>query len=446
MSRDRPSSPEPAVAPQIVDAIVLGAGITGLVSASILVDQGTPRTLVVDEYGHIGGNHIDVTIGPYTFDIGSLIFQDDSPLLTHFPELLPHYQPIKPTWAKLNPQGKITRYPFSMTDDFLSAGVIDCARMLASVARARIRRRKPDNAGDFAKYWLGARFLHRSGLDSYMERFCGLPIDRIDLKFAEKRMGWISEHARLIEQARRLVASRRASLVNKATNEQLARPRSGFAELYRPAATRLEQHGVTFVLNAELTRLRRVDSEFEMQLGDRRVRAPRVISTIPIDRARELCGFSAGSPLPSVTLITLFFSYSGRRGFSESVLYNFSHDGAWKRLTMYSDFYGRAAGREYFAVEVLADRAAHDVERAAADFRAHTKANALFEGDLELIGSHLLRHAYPIYTEGSGDRAEAAIAQLRDFGLESFGRQGGFQYQPTARVSTLEAEAALRQR
>jgi len=127
-------------------------------------------------------------------------------------------------------------------------------------------------------------------------------------------------------------------------------------------------------------------------------------------------------------------------------LYNFSHDGAWKRLTMYSDFYGRAAGREYFAVEVLADRAAHDVERAAVDFRAHTKANALFEGDLELIGSHLLRHAYPIYTEGSGDRAEAAIAQLRDFGLESFGRQGGFQYQPTARVSTLEAEAALRQR
>jgi protoporphyrinogen oxidase len=427
-----------------VDAIVLGAGITGLVSASILVDQGLPHVLVVDEYGHIGGNHIDVTIGPYTFDIGSLIFQDDSPLLAHFPELLPQYVPIQPSWAKLNPQGVITSYPFSMTDDFFSAGMIECSRMLASAAFARIRRRKLANAGDFAKYWLGARFLHRSGLDSYMERFCGLPIDRIDLKFAEKRMGWISEHARLMEQVRRFAASRRAP-VNTIANQQLARPRSGFAELYRPAVTKLEQRGVTFALKAELTHLRRTDSLFELQLGDRQVGAPRVISTIPIDRARDLCGLAAGSTLPSVTLITLFFTYSGRRGFADPVLYNFSHEGAWKRLTMYSDFYGKADEREYFAVEVLADRAKYDVDHATTDFRTHTQANALFEGDLRLLGSHLLPHAYPIYTDGSGERAEATIAELRSFGMESFGRQGGFQYQPTARVSTLEAEASLRQ-
>jgi protoporphyrinogen oxidase len=428
-----------------VDAVVLGAGITGLVSASILVEQGLSRILVVDEYGHIGGNHIDLTVGPYTFDIGSLIFQDDSPLLAHFPELLPNYEPIWPTWAKLNPQGVITRYPFSMTDDFLSAGLIGCSRMLFSVALARIRRRKLNSAGDFAEHWLGPRFLHRSGLDSYMERFCGLPIHRIDLKFAEKRMGWISEHARLIEQARRFAASRRAPL-NKIINRQLARPRSGFAALYQPAVTKLEQRGVTFVLKAELTRLRRVDSMFELQLGDRQIRAPRVISTIPIDRALELCGLSAGSRLPSVTLITLLFTYSGRRGFAESVLYNFSHEGAWKRLTIYSDFYGKVEDREYFAVEVIADRVDQDVQRAVADFRAHTHANALFKGDLQLVGSHLLPSAYPIYTDGSADRADAAIAQLRGFGLESFGRQGGFQYQPTARVSTLEAEAALRPR
>lgn len=445
MTTDRQSTRKPDHAPSTVDAIVLGAGITGLVSASILVNQGLPRILVVDEYGHVGGNHIDVTIGTYTFDIGSLIFQDDSPLLAHFPELLPHYLPIRPTWAKLNPQGMITRYPFSMADDFLSAGVIECTRMLGSLAVARVGRRRLDTAGDFAAYWLGARFLHRSGLDSYMERFCGLPIDRIDLKFAQKRMGWISEHARVFEQARRLVASRRSSPVDKITNRQLARPRSGFAQLYRPAVAKLEQHGVEFVLNAELNGLRRTDSLFELRLGERQVHAPRVISTIPIDRARRLCGLGGGAPLPSVTLLTLFFTYSGRRGFAESVLYNFSHNGAWKRLTMYSDFYGNVDDREYFAVEVLADRTAHDVERAVSDFRAHTEENDLFEGDLQLVGSHLLRHAYPIYTEGSGDRADAAIAQLRSLGLESFGRQGGFQYQPTARVSTLEAEAALRQ-
>src|SRR6516162_4392458 len=62
------------------DAIVLGAGISGLVATSILLEQGCEQVLVVDEYDHVGGNHIDRTIGDYTFDVGSFIFQDDSPL------------------------------------------------------------------------------------------------------------------------------------------------------------------------------------------------------------------------------------------------------------------------------------------------------------------------------------------------------------------------------
>ena len=82
---------------EAVDAIVLGAGISGLVSASILLNQGYQRVLIVDEYDHVGGNHIDVQIGEYTFDIGSFIFQDDSPLLRHLPELLPLYCRVNPT-------------------------------------------------------------------------------------------------------------------------------------------------------------------------------------------------------------------------------------------------------------------------------------------------------------------------------------------------------------
>ena len=70
----------------------------------MLAQQGCKRIVVVDEYDHIGGNHIDWSSGGYTFDIGSLIFQDDSPLLKHFPELLAYYVPIQPRWARLTPQ------------------------------------------------------------------------------------------------------------------------------------------------------------------------------------------------------------------------------------------------------------------------------------------------------------------------------------------------------
>src|SRR6185369_15604667 len=102
------------------------------------------------------GNHIDVQIGEYTFDIGSFIFQDDSPLLRHLPELLPLYCRVNPTWGSLNPQGRVTRYPISIKDDLIASGILECLRILSSVVFARIFRLKLRNARDFAQFWIGA--------------------------------------------------------------------------------------------------------------------------------------------------------------------------------------------------------------------------------------------------------------------------------------------------
>lgn len=426
------------------DAVVLGAGISGLVSASILVQQGCTRVAVVDGYPEVGGNHIDCAHNDYTFDVGSLVFQDDSPLLAHFPEILERYVPISPTWSRLNPQGVITQYPFSIRDDLVAAGPVECARILLSAAYARLFHRTMHNARDFARHWLGARLLHRSGLENYMERFCGLPADRIDLAFAEKRMLWIAEYASIPNLVRRFVTSLTRPSALQPTNQQLARPREGFAYLYAPAVRRLTEAGVTFLLGTETRAIQKVAGTFHVDTGQRVITAERLVSTVPIDHVRAACGLLTDDRLPTVTLISLFFSFAGDRGFDSSILYNFAHGGAWKRLTMYSDFYGRVDGQEYFGVEVIADEAVVDVRSAEQDFRQHTAENALFDGDLQLEGSHTLCHAYPIYTERAGERAEAAIASLREWGVESFGRQGGFRYQPTARVSTQEAEAALR--
>jgi hypothetical protein len=110
---------------------------------------------------------------------------------------------------------------------------------------------------------------------------------------------------------------------------------------------------------------------------------------------------------------------------------------------MYSDFYGLSEGREFFTAEVIGHRVGSAVDAAEDDFRAHCGANRLFVGELRLEGSHTLENAYPIYTAGSGNRARAGVRALRSFGVESLGRQGGFQYQPTARASTVEAEQTL---
>ena len=420
------------------DVIVLGAGISGLVSASVLARQGQRRLLIVDEYAHVGGNHIDCSVGDYTFDVGSFIFQDDSPLLDHFPELLAEYVPIKPSFARLNPQGIVTRYPFSVRDDLLAAGPVEIARILLSVAYARVFQADLTDARSFARYWIGERLLKRAGLENYMRRFYGVAPDKIDLQFAHKRMLWIKERAQLRTHLRALWKEH-----SPKANTQLARPRSGFAQLYRPARELLERAGVSFMLGTKLERLSRASGRFQLFAGGARIAsARRVVSTIPIPRAQALCGL-APERLETVALISLFYSFAGDRRFSQPVLFNFSHRGAWKRLTMHSDFYGRVHGREYFGVEVNADHVAGSVEHAHEDFRRHTRDNRLFLGDLKLEGSHLLPSAYPIYVEGAAQRAAVAITSLQEFGVESFGRQGGFDYQPTARVSTRQAEASL---
>ncbi|SDT58436.1 FAD-dependent oxidoreductase [Bradyrhizobium canariense] len=426
-----------AEATEHYEAIVLGAGVSGLVSASVLLAQGYRRILVTDAYDHVGGNHIDWSTGDYTFDAGSFIFQDDSPLLRHFPELLPRYTPIFPDWGRLNPQGVVTAYPISVKDDIVGAGPMGWIRIFSSLLYARLFQRKIRNAKEFARYWIGGYLLHSSGLEAYMKRFYGVPPDEIDIQLAQKRMLWISEHASLANLIRRLLPQSKGP-----ANRQLIRPKEGFSHLYKVAAERLEEGGVTFVLGASFQALEKNDKTFCLRMNDRTVSSDRVISTIPINHVEAMCGFES-EKLNSITLLSLFFSFSGQRGFSQSILYNFSHEGTWKRLTMHSDFYGRVNGREYFAAEVIANDIDFSTPLAEQNFRKHVQANGLFEGDLKLEGSMILENAYPIYTERSGARAAEAIRSLKAFGIESFGRQGGFDYQPTARVSTIEAESAL---
>ncbi len=323
--------------------IVLGAGISGLVSASILLKEGYGNIVVVDEYAHVGGNHIDCSIGKYTFDIGSFIFQDDSPLLAHLPEIVPLYVPISPTWGRLNPQGVVTQYPISIKDDLIAAGPVEWLRILSSVLFARIFRRRLRNSRDFAQFWIGARLLHGSGLGNYMKRFYGVSAEKIDIRFAEKRMLWIKEHASLRGLFRRLIPRGAKST----PNQQLARPKEGFAYLYQAAVQRLERCGVTFLLGTKMHSLRKQGEVFYLETQGRRVAASRVVSTIPLERIQNLCEMRADQGLLTVTLISLFFSFSGDRGFEYSILYNFSHEGSWKRLTMHSDFYGKSDDREF---------------------------------------------------------------------------------------------------
>jgi protoporphyrinogen oxidase len=421
---------------------VLGAGVGGLVSAKILQGAGATRILLLDEYNHVGGNHIDQHIGPYTFDIGTLIFQEDSPLMAHFPELLSLYHPITCSTSRITPDGKIRPYPFSFREEIVRAGPGEWVRTFGSIITSRLGSRTIENADDFARYWIGSRLLKQSGLGRYIERFHGVPARELDKVFAEKRMGWIAEGASIRKRAARLFGHRETW----EGWQSFVRPREGFGKLYTAARSSLEAAGAHFALGEKLTRIEKVGPTFRIVTPVGEYSTERLISTIPLSTALKACGMEQGGELPMVELVSLFYSVGGERAFDSTVFYNFSDTGRWKRITVYSDYYGKANGRQYFGVEVNAGRpgagseAQDSAEALHADFIADIRLKGVFEEEPRLEGHHRLRHAYPVYLKGAAERAQQGIDTLKRLGIETLGRQGRFDYLPTARHVTQAVE------
>lgn len=438
---------------KIWDSIVFGAGTSGMVAGSMLSGRFEGRAsenasvLILDEYPKIGGNHINVDIGRYTFDIGSFFFSENSRFFKHFPELIPLYENRDPgtySTARITPDLKIGRYPFDFKLDVWGHGPLMPLRYVASALYGRMFFNENCSAEDFARHWIGDRFFQKSGLKHYMIRLFGEDPSRIESEFAHKRMRWIKKNA----QAREVIRSVLRRIRNQAPVPivpQLVRPKEGYQELYGTVKKTLQTHGVEIRLSVELENVKgSSETGFEVSLADgAKLRCHRLISTIPLSRSLPLCGLEAPTQLRTASLISLFVSFSGRREFQSNVLYNFSTDGQWKRLTMHSDFYGKENGREYFSVECIPEDINDPPEKQFAEFKSLVKKIGIFDGELVLEGYRTTKNAYPIFLQGATRAADLARKQLREFGVLSFGRQGGFDYQPTAGVSSVEVERHL---
>lgn len=420
------------------DAIILGGGISGMTAASVLKNRGAQRVILLDEYSKLGGNHISHDIGPYTFDIGSFLFHDDSPFLEKFPEIREKFLPFSGEAGRLDYASRLARYPFDLRRDFLATGPLEMTRILFSLVKGRLTRDQEENANEFVCYWLGQRLAQRTGLLAYLRHFYSVDPALIEGAFARKRMRWVSSNASLNGQVKRLLAPR------KTRSRSLVRPRAGFGDLYQPVEGALRRMNVDIRLGETIQAITRSsDGTLTVKTAKETYGSPAVYSTVPIDVISRWCGLPDNPGFRYAELTSLFYSFDGDRSFPYHILYNFSDSGRWKRLTMHSDCYGTINGRHYFTVEVMARDDAAEIDCLDTDFRDHAKRSGILRGDLVLEGASRTSSAYPVYLQGASAAANETISALKAFGILSFGRQGGFDYQPTAHVSTLIAERNL---
>ena len=412
--------------------VVLGGGVSGLVAADLLAAAGQ-EVVILEPYDRLGGNQRSLNIGPYTFDIGSFIFFAGSPFFRRFPAAEAVCHPARIAVERVTPQGRISKYPFSLVDDLFRRGPIEIVRTFLSLGYGRLRRRRRESAGSFARYHLGERLFAQSGLRAYIQRLCGIPADEVDYRFAEKRMNWIAQAVSLGPIAARV---RRFGKAQAAGPAVLVRPREGFERLFDQVGAQLRAEGVQIHLGSVLQKIEPQDGGFLVTTSRGVFAASRIISSLPLTMTAEACGVEPGDQIRSLPLLSLFVVFDGDLGFKSQVLYNFSDIGSWKRLTVHSMIYGQADGRDYLSVEVPLALGPSDADHEFAAFLAFMHDHGLLAGEAELVGHELTDFAYPTYARGSIDASEALIDQIEQTGVEMLGRQGRFDYIPTASKAT----------
>ncbi|MGH6911636.1 MAG: NAD(P)-binding protein, partial [Phenylobacterium sp.] len=228
--------------------VILGAGVSGLVAADVLAAAGH-QVIILEPYERLGGNQRSRTIGDYTFDIGSFVFVAGSPFFRRFPAAEALCLPARIRVNRITPQGRISRYPYSVADDLLRRGPVEIVRTFLSLCHGRLTSSKPESAASFARYHLGDRLFTQSGLQAYIRRLCGVSADEVEYRFADKRMAWITRTLSFSALAARLRPRPKTAAAQPAN---LVRPREGFEALFAPVAAHLAARGVTIRLNCAI--------------------------------------------------------------------------------------------------------------------------------------------------------------------------------------------------
>jgi protoporphyrinogen oxidase len=409
------------------DVIILGGGVTGLSQARDLRRDGK-KVCVLEPFEDLGGNQKSWSHANYTFDIGSFFFTRSGLFLETFAEVADQFLDVQPSFGRINPRNCLLTYPIKPKELRRDLSLPELLALPFDLALNRLRYRRMHSAGDFARYYLGNLIYDRTGLKGYIERFFSSSDDKVDVDFARKRMRWIADAASISTRLRRRGVKR----VESGTVKVCVRPRQGFAALYRQIGDLLRRDGIVIETGVRLTKIEPSGTGFTIHADGRQVAATRLIGTIPSEDIAALLGFDAVDPPPTLDLLTLFARAPQRLATPHDVLFNFSREGRWKRMTLHSRFYG-GADHDYMSIEITSpDGSREPIQEHMTAISRQLQQTGLLREPLSLLGHEITSHAYPLYTQGVMAAAERLRSRIAACGVELAGRQGNFDYIPSA--------------
>jgi len=409
---------------------ILGGGPAGVTLAVELAGVDGLDITLFEKEEHLGGLHRSVVLDGCAYDIGTFLFTDDHQYFQSFAEFCSEFVAIESHSASIRRRGSLDTYPMSLAGYARDYGYGELMLSLLDCLRCRMVHRRRETLPAYVKYYLGERMYTRSGLKRYIERLYHTEDMNIDILFAEQRLQSLPEHLSLRSILQRMAVRRRdGRLALGRPVRRYVRPSRGFQQFYGAVQQHLQGRGVRVRTGCSIQEIQQLNGGFTIRADDGLEIFDLVVSTVPVP---DLAGYLA-LPLDArfeyMKLISLFYRFQGSAGFDGQVLFNYSDGGLWKRLTRFSEYYGRHDGDEYFTVEVTArDLEEMTVERAREDFEQHSRSLGLFSGQLAYQGYVVTDNAYPLFHLDEVRRLNQAKENIRALGIHLAGRQGNFEY------------------
>lgn len=421
---------------------ILGGGPAGVTLAAELAGVDGLGITLLEKEEHLGGLHKTVIIDGCSYDIGTFLFRDDHEYFRAFPGFSAEFLPIDYRAASIRRHGSLDAYPMSLAGYARDYGFGELVLSLLDCLRCRVVHRRRDTLPAYVKYYLGERMYVRSGLKRYIERLYHTEDSNIDLLFAQQRLQSLPEHLSLRSIVDRLtlrLQGRGIRLGRPAL--RYVRPAAGFQRFYGAVEQHLTERGVRVLTGRSIQQIQPRDGGFAIRFGDQVEHFDLIVSTIPVPTLAGYLDLPLDARFEYMKVISLFYRFRGNAGFDGHVLFNYSDGGLWKRVTRFSEYYGRHAGDEYFVVEVTT-REPWDitVESAREDFEQHARSLGLYQGQLAYQGHAVTDNAYPLFHVDEIRRLNETKQRIRALGIHLVGRQGNFEY-ISSWLTTLKAKA-----
>jgi protoporphyrinogen oxidase len=414
---------------------ILGGGAAGVVAANELAARGAAVSLFERE-PHLGGLHRSVEIDGDSFDIGAFLFSSEHALITSFPEFASLFLPADAAHLSMTPRGTFDNYPISLGGYLRTYGLTHAGRSLWSLLAAKFRDRRCETVAKFAQYHMGRLLYHDTGLRHYIERLYGVPDTDIGIEFATQRLAYVRGFLGDLARA----TTRRMFDAPRESTGYLVRPREGFGYLYARIGELLEKRGVHIRVSCPISAIRKVASGYELHSASFTEKFDDVVSTLPLPVSLRLAGESVVSHAEHMGLLSLF--YRGNFLPDAALIYNFTFEGRWKRVIVFSRYYGKSQGEDFLTVEVTGKNFSPERRRELAeDFEEHALRQGLFRTRPRLVGSVMTEHAYPFFRPGHTNNVRHEFERLGALGIRTVGRQGNHQYLSSS--DTVEQAKAL---